>query len=153
VLPNTPGQGGTNWFPPSFDPETGLFYVNAVKGYSLAYLTNTDERPEGYGGNGRTLWSQSVLKAIDYKTGQVRWVHEFPGKGTAGSGLLRTAGKLLFSGDPSGKIAWDPATGKVLSHFRLPAPVSNGPMTYELDGRQYLVAAAGDTLYSFALVK
>ena len=49
VLLNTPGGGGTNWFPPSFDPETGLFYVNAVKGYSLAYLTDTEERPEGYG--------------------------------------------------------------------------------------------------------
>jgi alcohol dehydrogenase (cytochrome c) len=154
VLLNTPGGGGTNWFPPSFDPETGLFYVNAVSGYSLAYLTDTDERPEGYGGNGRTLLSQSVLKAIDYKTGETRWSHDFPGKGTAGSGILTTAGKLLFSGDPSGNlIAWNPADGKILWHFHLPSPVSNGPMTYELDARQYLVVGAGDTLYSFALVK
>jgi alcohol dehydrogenase (cytochrome c) len=154
VLLNTPVGGGTNWFPPSFDPETGLFYVNAVQGYSLAYLTDTDERPEGYGGNGRNLWSQSVLKAIDYKTGETRWSHDFPGKGTAGSGMLTTAGKLLFSGDPSGNlIAWNPADGKILWHFGLPAPVSNGPMTYELDGKQYLVVGAGDTLYSFALIK
>ena len=94
------------------------------------------------------------MKAIDYKTGQARWVHEFPGKGTAGSGLLSTAGRLLFSGDPSGNlIAWDPATGGTLWHFRLPAPVSNGPMTFELDGRQFLIVGAGDTLYSFALAK
>jgi acido-empty-quinoprotein group A len=154
VLLNTPGGGGTNWFPPSFDPETGLFYVNAVEGYSLAYLTDTDAHPEGYGGNGRTLLSQSVLKALDYKTGRPRWHHDFPGKGTAGSGMLTTAGKLLFSGDPSGNlIAWDPANGKILWHFHLPAPVSNGPMTFELDGCQYLVVGAGDTLYSFALVR
>jgi alcohol dehydrogenase (cytochrome c) len=81
-------------------------------------------------------------------------MHEFPGKGNVGSGLLSTAGKLLFSGDPSGNlIAWDPEDGKILWHFHLPAPVSNGPMTYELDGRQYLVVGAGDSLYSFALLR
>ena len=154
TLLNTHGQGGTNWFPPSFNPEASLFYVNAVKGYSLAYLTDTDEKPEGYGGVGRTLWFQSVLKAIDYKTGKVRWEHAFPGGGVAGSGILSTAGELLFSGDPSGNlVAWDPPTGGILWHFHLPAPVSNGPMTYELEGRQYLVVGAGDTLYAFALVK
>ena len=153
ALLNTPVSGGTNWFAPSFDPEVGLFYVNTFQGYSLAYLTDTDEHPEGYGGNGRNLWEHSVLEAIDYHTGKLRWTHEFPGKGNVGSGLLSTAGKLLFGGDPSGNlIAWDPETGKILWHFHLPAPVSNGPMTYELDGRQYLLAGAGDSLYAFALV-
>ncbi|MBV9763610.1 MAG: PQQ-binding-like beta-propeller repeat protein, partial [Acidobacteriaceae bacterium] len=81
------------------------------------------------------------------------WSHEFPGKGQAVSGILTTAGKLLFSGDPSGNfVAWDPGTGRILWHIHLPAAVSNGPMTYELDGRQYLVLGAGDTLYAFALV-
>jgi alcohol dehydrogenase (cytochrome c) len=154
VLLNTPGGGGTNWFPPSFDPETGLFYVNAVKGYSLAYLTDTEEQPEGYGGNGRTLLSRSWAEAIDYKTGHIRWSHEFPGHGVAGSGFLSTAGHLLFGGDASGNlIAWNPADGKILWHFRLPAPVSNGPMTFEMDGKQYLIVGAGDTLYSFALIR
>ncbi len=154
VLLNTPGGGGTNWFPPSFDPETGLFYVNAVEGYSLAYLTDTDERPEGYGGNGRTLYSQSVVKALDYKNGKVRWEHKFPGRGTAGSGFLSTAGHLLFSGDPSGNlVAWNPEDGKILWHMKLTANVSNGPMTYTLDGGQYLIVGAGDTLYCFALLK
>jgi alcohol dehydrogenase (cytochrome c) len=69
------------------------------------------------------------------------------------SGILSTAGKLLFSGDPGGNlIAWDPATGRILWHFQLPAPISNGPMTYILNGRQYLVVGAGDTLYAFALI-
>jgi alcohol dehydrogenase (cytochrome c) len=148
-----PPGGGTNWFPPSFNPETGLFYVNAHEGYSLAYLTDTDAKPQGYGGSGENLFSRSVLKALDYRTGEARWTHPFPSKGWAQSGILNTAGKLLFSGDPSGNlIAWDPASGRILWHSRLTAPVSNGPMTYTLDGRQYLIAGAGDTLYAFALV-
>jgi alcohol dehydrogenase (cytochrome c) len=153
-LINIPAIGGTNWFPPSFDPQTGLFYVNSVQGYSLAYLTDTDERPEGYGGSGRTLLSQSVVKAIDYKTGHARWTHEFPGRGQVGSGFLSTAGHLLFSGDGNGNlIAWNPENGNIIWHFKLPASVSNGPTTYVLDGRQYLLVGAGDTLYSFALLK
>jgi alcohol dehydrogenase (cytochrome c) len=149
---NIAGIGGTNWFAPSFDPETGLFYVNAIKGYSLAYLTDTDDHPEGYGGSGRTLWQQGALEAIDYRTGKTCWSHQFPGRGAAASGILTTRGKLLFSGDPSGNlIAWNPAKGEQLWHFHLPAPVSNGPMTYRLNGHQYLAVGAGDTLYAFAL--
>jgi acido-empty-quinoprotein group A len=148
------GSGGTNWFPPSFNPDYGLFYVNAMKGYSVGYLTDTEAKPQGYGGLWNTLAPQAVLKAIDYKTGDIRWSHEFPGRGQATSGLLSTAGKLLFSGDPSGNlISWDPPTGKILWHFRLTAPVGNGPMTYELAGKQYLVAGAGDTLYAFSIVE
>jgi alcohol dehydrogenase (cytochrome c) len=150
---NIPGGGGTNWFPPSVNTQTGLFYLNALKGYSLAYLTDTGEHPEGYGGSGRTLWQQAVLEAIDYQTGKVRWSHAFPSKGIAISGMLNTAGNLLFSGDPTGNlIAWDPANGSILWHFHCLAPVSNGPITYSLDGRQYIVAGAGDTLYGFALI-
>jgi hypothetical protein len=65
------------------------------------------------------------------------WSHDFPG-----------------SGDTSGNlIGWDPGTGRILWHFHLQLAVSNGPMTYELDGRQYLVAGVGDTLYTFALLR
>jgi alcohol dehydrogenase (cytochrome c) len=156
ALLNIYAGGGTNWMPPSFDPQTGLFFVNANEGYSLAYLTDTDERPEGYGGTGHGLWSQHVLKAIDYRTGQERWRHEYTGKGAGGlggQGILTTEGRLLVSGDPSANlIAFDPATGKILWHFKMNESLSNGPMTYELNGRQYLVVGAGDTLYAFALV-
>jgi acido-empty-quinoprotein group A len=155
-LINIPGGGGTNWPPPSFDPDTGLFYVNATKGYSVTYLTDTDEKPEGYGGSGRTLITQPALEAIDYQTGKIRWSHDYPtaaAGGLGGAGILTTAGKLLFSGDPAGNlIAYDPATGKILWHFRLGSGLSNGPMTFMLDGKQYLIVGAGDTLFAFAIL-
>ena len=152
-----PGGGGTNWLPPSFDPETGLFYVNATRGYSLTYLTDTDERPEGYGGSGRALWSEHVLEGIRASTGEVAWSHAFrsvgSGAGLGGPGILTTAGKLLFTGDRAGNfVAFDPAGGKILWHFPVLTTVSNGPLTYLLDGKQYVVVGAGDTLFAFALV-
>jgi acido-empty-quinoprotein group A len=148
-------DGATNWPPPSFDPQTGLFYVSTTQSWSVFYLTDTSERPEGFAGRDSSVLSQPALKAIDYKTGKVRWSHDWPDENGWGlSGILTTAGKLLFAGDPSGNlVAFDPADGKILWHAGLTAPVSNGPMTYELDGRQYLVVGAGDTLYAFSLSK
>jgi alcohol dehydrogenase (cytochrome c) len=150
-----PASGGaSNWPPPSFNPETGLFYVNATSSYSLFYLTDTDDKPEGYGGRDSGVWSKAALKAIDYRTGEVRWSHEYPGRGNTNSGILNTAGKLLFTGDPFGNlIAFDPANGRILWHSRLSSTVSNGPMTYELNGLQYLVVGAGDTLYAFTVLR
>ena len=154
ALIDIPAGGGTNWPAPSYDPDTGLFYVNASRGYSIAYLTDTDPKPEGYGGRGGGLTSEAVLEALDVKTGEIRWSHTYPSSGfaTAGPGILTTAGKLLFTGDlAQNLIAYDPASGKILWHFTLPQNVSNGPSTWMLDGRQYLIAGAGDTLYAFAL--
>ncbi len=152
-----PGGGGTNWLPPSFSPETGLFYVNATKGYSVNYLTDTDERPEGYGGSGRTLWSQHLLQALDIRNGHVVWSHPYStaeGRGLGGPGILTTAGKLLFTGDYVGNlIAFNPADGTILWHFSLLHPVGNGPETYMLDGKQYVVVGAGDTLFAFTLLQ
>jgi acido-empty-quinoprotein group A len=149
------GGGGTNWMPPSFDPQTGLFYVNATRGYSLWYLTDTGDRPEGYGGSVRGLWSQHLLEAIDYKTGSVKWSHPYPtagGGGLGGPGILTTAGNLLFTGDYNGNlIAYDASNGDILWHFPMLHSLGNGPETYMLDGRQYLVAGGGDTLFAFSL--
>jgi acido-empty-quinoprotein group A len=151
----SPGSnGGTNWPAPAFSPETGLMYVNTQFSYSLFYLTDTDERPEGYGGRDSGLWFQNALKAIDYKTGKPKWVHEYSGRGGGMSGILTTAGNLVFTGDPVGNlIAYDAANGNALWHARLGQPVSNGPMTYELDGHQYLVVGAGDLLVGFTMQK
>jgi len=144
--------GGTNWYAPSYDPETRLFYVNSTQSYSVYYLTDTDPKPEGYGGRDSGVWSKDYLKAIDPETGKIRWTHEYPTSGGDSSGLLTTAGKLLFAGDPADHfVAFDPASGRILWHAGLTASISNGPITYELDGRQYIVAAAGDTLYAFTL--
>jgi len=144
-------DGATNWPPPSFDPQTGLFYVNSVTSWSLFYLTDTDEKPEGYGGRDSGVFSISALKAIDYKTGEVKWSHQYSARGGP-YGILTTAGHLLFTGDPSSNfLAFDPATGDILWHARLTSSLSNGPMTYELDGRQYVVVGAGDMLYAFTM--
>jgi acido-empty-quinoprotein group A len=155
-LLSIPAGGATNWPPPSFDPETGLFFVQATRGYSLAYLTDTDERPEGYGGSGRNLWSQHELEAIKLDSGEIAWSHPFPNQtgafGLGGAGILTTAGQLLFTGDFAGNfVAFAPRSGNILWHFPVVKTVSNGPETYLLDGRQYVVAGAGDTLFAFAL--
>jgi alcohol dehydrogenase (cytochrome c) len=67
-------------------------------------------------------------------------------------GLLSTAGDVLFSGAPGGfMVAYNPTTGRQLWHAKLPALVSNTPITYLMDGRQYLVFAANDTMYAYVL--
>lgn len=146
--------GGTNWPSPSFDPKSGLLFVNTTYSFSVFYLTDTDDKAQGYGGRDSSVWSQSSLQALDYKTGKPRWTHTYPGlSGYVGS-LLSTAGELLFTGDPKNNlIAYRAADGKVLWHTHLLSTVSNGPITYELDGHQYLLVGAGDTFYSFVLPK
>ena len=148
-----PNQGGAaNWPPPSLNPQTGLFYVNAARAFSVYYIYDDDDKPEGWSGNDRSGYSETMLQAIDYKTGQIRWSHKWPANGGTRSGLLSTAGGLLFSGDTAQNlVALDPATGTPLWHAGLHAPITNGPMTYELEGVQYLVVGAGDSLYAFAL--
>jgi alcohol dehydrogenase (cytochrome c) len=150
ALVSPSSSGSTNWPSPSFDPQTGLFYVSTSRSYSVFYLTDLDEKPEGWAGGDQGVWSKSMVTAIDYKTGKVRWVHPWQ-TGAGLSGLLSTAGGLLFCGDPSANfIALDPASGKPLWHAGLHTPTSNGPITYELDGVQYVVVGAGDSLYAFS---
>ena len=146
-----PGSdGATNWMAPSFDPQTGLFYVTARRVSSIYYLTATG-KAEGWGGRDRNLWNNSTLRALDYRTGKVVWSHE-TGDDESISGILTTAGHLLFSADTSGNLlALDPATGKTLWHVNAGGTMEASPMTYELDGRQFLLFAVQDILYAFAL--
>src|SRR3954449_7038621 len=149
----SPNQGGAvNWPPPTFSPATGLFYINATRAFSLYYIYDDAQKPEGWGGNDRGGWGESMLQAIDYKTGKIRWSHKWEGSGVR-SGLLSTAGNLLFAGDPSNNlVALNAESGQPLWHANLGAAMSNAPMTFELDGTQYLVVGAGDTLYCFAML-
>ena len=148
----TPNQGGAaNWPPPSFSPQTGLFYVSAAQAYSVWYIYDPGDNPQGWGGTDRGGWSQNMVQAVDYKTGKVRWSHKWEGGGL--SGLLSTAGNLLFSGDGSSGnfVALNATTGEPIWHAGVRAPVSNGAITYELDGLQYVIVGAGDTLWAFVM--
>lgn len=146
-----PGSdGSTNWMAPSFDPQTGLFYVNCRRLFSVFYNTVTG-KAEGWGGRDRNLWANTTLRALDYRTGRVMWNHEL-GDGESLAGILTTAGHLLFSADNSGNLlALDPTTGKTLWHLNAGGRMQASPMTYELDGRQYLIIAVQNILYAFAL--
>ncbi|HMF64256.1 MAG TPA: acido-empty-quinoprotein group A [Edaphobacter sp.] len=152
----SPGnQGITNWMPPSYSPDTGFMYVPTTDSYAMYYLTTTDPRGSmGLGGKDeQSLGSMgSYITAIDYKTGKVAWQHRFPGVANYGvqPGLLTTAGKLLFGGDPGGNlVAYDVATGTPIWHSRV--GVTNAPETYMLDGHQYVLVGGGDSVYAFRL--
>ena len=146
-----PGSdGSTNWMAPSFDPDTGLFYVSARRIFSIFYKTAIG-KAEGWGGRDRNLWANSVLEAIDCQTGKIRWSHEL-GEGEDTAGILTTAGGLLFTADTSGNLlALVAATGKTLWHAYGGGRVVSSPMTYELDGRQYVLTAVQDVIYAWAL--
>ena len=143
-------DGATNWMSPSFDPQTGLFYVSARRVFSVFYLTATG-KPEGWAGRDANVYGDSTVRAIDYRTGKIAWNHEI-GNGEGSAGIMTTAGHLLFTADNEQNIlALDPATGKTLWHLNAGGRVENSPMTYELNGRQYVIMAVQDALYSFAL--
>jgi alcohol dehydrogenase (cytochrome c) len=155
ALVSSANGGAVNWPPPSFSPDTGLFYVPVNESWAMYYLTETDPRGAmGLGGKEEVgLGGETFLTAIDYKTGTPVWRVKYPSVsgGGGGAGVLTTAGKLLFAGDAAGNIvARDVANGKPLWHARV-GNLSNAPETYMSDGKQYLLVASGDTLYAFAL--
>jgi len=151
----SPNNGGAaNWPPPAYSPDTGLFYVPTAETYAMYYLTETDPRGAmGLGGKDEVgLASSGYVTAIDYKTGKVAWRHRYPGTaGGLGNGMLTTAGKLLFTGDAGGNlVAYNAANGNIAWHSHI-GQVSNAPETYMLDGHQYILVAAGDSLFAFTL--
>jgi alcohol dehydrogenase (cytochrome c) len=153
VLIQGVSSGGTNWYAPSYSPQTGLFYVSADEGYSFWYLAldENGSAEDHQGGAALSLSSHSYLKAIDPKTGKVRWQRD-AGEGRVPAGILTTAGRLLFSGDTNNNVfALDPSNGATLWHTRLGAIMNNGPITYEVRGRQYVLMNVGDVVYAWAL--
>jgi len=143
-------DGATNWMAPSFDPDSGLFYVIARRVISIFYHTAIG-KAEGWGGRDRNLWADSVIEAIDYQTGKIRWSHEL-GDGEVTAGILTTAGGLLFTADNAGNLlALDPENGKTLWHVQAGGRLVSSPMTYELDGKQYLLTAVQDLVLVWKL--
>jgi alcohol dehydrogenase (cytochrome c) len=155
TLVSPTSDGATNWPPPSFSPDTGLFYVGTTRGFSIFYLTDTDPRPQGWAAAERPAGNLGAeLKAIDYKTGRIVWSRpqavNAGGGGGGPMGLLSTAGGLLFGNDGGGNfVAYEAATGKPLWHAGLGTNTTNGPETFLLDGRQFVVVGAGDQLFAF----
>ncbi|PWU00745.1 MAG: acido-empty-quinoprotein group A [Terriglobia bacterium] len=147
VAPNE--TGATNYRSPSFDPTTGLLVVSAADGYGL-YFFKQDHGAYGWAGADYDVWSRSAIRAIDYQTGKIRWSHEI-GEGTGAAGVLTTASGVTFTGDAAGNaLALRTTDGTTLWHATL-GRMGNSPIAYELDGRQYILMAAGSSLYAWTL--
>ncbi len=146
--------GAANWLSTALDPATRLYYMFAEESCSIYSKANEDWRAgkSFYGGGARGVpGGRKFLKAIDIQTGKVVWETGDIGGGILGSGLLATAGHLIFYGDGAGAVvASDSGTGKVLWSFNTSVRARAGPMTYLVDGRQYVAIAVGNTILAFA---
>jgi alcohol dehydrogenase (cytochrome c) len=148
--------GGTNFFSPSYDPTTKLFFVTAREtcatyfGYDQQFKTGV-----AWTGGGtirpRDQRNYGALRAIDPVTAERKW--DFPYPSVSSSGVLSTASGLVFAGDGDGNIiAFDSRTGKQLWHYMLGSGLrSTSGSTYMVDGRQYFLVPSGSTLTAFAL--
>jgi alcohol dehydrogenase (cytochrome c) len=175
--PTWPGnQGGTNWYSPSFSPHTGLFYVSAWENYATIFGGTPVEYQEGRnfgGGQNRPLvpvpgapslpglrrgpinnWTEAAatgaVLALDASTGEQKW--RYPMTDVTDSGILTTAADVLFTGGREGYFhAIDARSGTLLWKTNLGAQIVNGPITYEVDGKQYVAAISGLSLCVFGL--
>lgn len=173
--PTFPGvQGGTNWYSPSYSPSTELFYLSAWEGYGSIFEAEPAEYEPGrlfLGGRpGNALpgapvipgirrgainnWTEAAgtgaLIAIDPATGDERW--RFDMTDVTSSGVLTTSADLLFTGNREGYFhALDARTGDLLWRRTLGGMIANGPMSFGVDGDQFVVAAAGHSLFVFGL--
>ncbi|HET7584804.1 MAG TPA: PQQ-dependent dehydrogenase, methanol/ethanol family [Gemmatimonadaceae bacterium] len=161
------GVGATNWWPPSYSPQTGLFYVTAQDGTTRYHRGEVRPPRPGawYAGSAAVeeLVERAAVRAIDAATGRIRW--EYPltlvsPEVTEGStyttfshsGLLSTAGGLVFGGTNSGSFfALDASTGRELWRRNLGGPVVMGPVTYTFDGEQRVTVIAGNAVITFAV--
>jgi alcohol dehydrogenase (cytochrome c) len=164
-IPDEKGQmtcpditGGTNFWPPAYDPNTKLFYVNAREVCATYYawkpeFTQGDRFTGGAAQRARDRNNPpyGALRAIDPATGERKWEYKYINPST--SGLLTTATNLIFSGDAEGNLlALDSRSGKLLWRYQMGATLhGTSPVTYMLDGKQQLLVPAGTTLTAWAL--
>jgi alcohol dehydrogenase (cytochrome c) len=150
-------EGATNWMSSAYSPATGLFYVMALESCNIYTKTTAwwEQGKSFYGGGIARIPDeapQKVLRAIDIQTGKVTWEIPQVGTGESWGGVLSTAGGLVFYCDDSGGFAAvDAKTGAPLWHFNTNYSLRASPMTYALDGRQYVAVAAGPNIIAFAL--
>jgi alcohol dehydrogenase (cytochrome c) len=149
--------GAANWPSTAYSSVTGLFYLFASESCNI-YSKNDQWWEAGksfYGGGTRQAQVEGggkFLRALDIQTGKLAWEIPDIGGGILGSGLMATAGGLLFYGDGNGAfIAADAKNGKLLWHFNAAQSSKAGPMTYMIDGQQYVGMSMGNTVLAFGL--
>ena len=148
-------NGATVWFSPSYSPQTGLFYVMVRELGSIYYKREADYKPgtffagggEGHIPNGER---KGAVRALDVATGNLRW--EFSLHSPSWSGVLSTAGGLVFAGAEEGNFfALDAASGKPLWEFQTGGAISANPISFSVDEKQYVAIPADRVLYVFGL--
>lgn len=149
--------GASNWWSTSFNPATGLYYVQTTENCSI-YSKRSDTWGAGrvfMGGSTRQSPDdvpQKILRAIDIKTGSIAWELPQVGRSSTRGGTIATASGLVFVCEDSGALmAVDASTGKPLWHFQTSQILRASPMTYMFDGRQYVTVASGPNIISFGL--
>ncbi len=147
--------GGHNWQATTFSPQTGLYYFPTTNGCQL-YFKTQQEYVDGLWYQASTTHgfpndpSTGSIVAVEPASGRIRWRYELVS--SASSGLLATAGGLIFSGDREGYLfALDARTGKPLWKFQTGGVVIAPPISYQFRGKQYIAVAAGSAMIAFAL--
>ncbi len=152
--------GAINWTSPCYSPLTGLFYVNTresgawyIKGEPKMAPGNSVGVVGGGGGGGKFMAGDQVytaIRALDATTGKRVW--QFKMVGDSWTGTLVTAGGVVFSADAEGDFfALDAKTGAPEWHVQLGSALRSNPMTYSVDGKQFVVDSAGSALFAFTL--
>jgi alcohol dehydrogenase (cytochrome c) len=148
-------DGAANWYSPSYSPQTGLFYQNAREKGAIYYLTEAPYVPgrQFLGASRRSISGEEpwgALRALDALTGEMRW--EFRLTTPPWSGILSTAGGVVFSGEMEGNFfALDAVSGKLLWRFQTGGAIFANPITYMSEGKQYVAIAAGSSIVVFSL--
>ncbi len=154
-------DGATNWFSPSFNPATGLYYLQTFEKCSVYTKRDAGDWEAGkqyLGGSQRTAAGDGpplrVLKAIDIHTGKIVWELPQPGPADSWGGTLSTATGLVIFGEEGGALmAADAVTGKPLWSFPTGQLWKASPMTYVFDGKQYVAVAAGSNILAFGIAE
>ncbi|MEZ7831599.1 MAG: PQQ-dependent dehydrogenase, methanol/ethanol family [Gammaproteobacteria bacterium] len=156
ILVSPPIVGATNWYSPGYSQQTGLFYVTSFDGEQEFFKRDEDyEEGERFtGGGGRYNQPMdafhSSIRAINPATAEIEW--EFPIMPRSSAGITTTAGGIVFTGSADGYFfALDAASGEELWHISLGARVHAAPMTFAVDGQQFVTIASGNVVYTFGL--
>jgi len=147
--------GGHNWQATAYSPQTGLYYFPSSEDCHLFYKTKQGFT-EGQWYQASTVESApkehgtGEILAVDPVTGDSKWRFDMVSGPSAG--ILATAGGLVFSGDGQGYLfALDARTGKVLWKFQTGGGIGASPISYSLDGKQYIAVAAGGAIIAFGI--